>query len=555
MHPSLDQAAQRPSRVRYQVVALATLLSFLLYLDRFCFSFVERYIKEDLRLSDGQTALLVSAFFWTYALGQVPSGWLGDRYGARLMLALYVLLWSLFTGLIGILVMFAALLFFRLGCGLAQAGGYPVSGSILSRWVPFSNRGRASSLVALGGRFGGAMAPLLTAYLMLAFIPRGLPSRLDPDDILDARSLREELHKREDTPASRLGEWILKSMPDSDDAVQLADGLNDVLARPDIFTNVDPNDFALESEASRLARAQPESLTTAQVERRNRLLLEAAYPKHIRKLYGVGWRGPMVVFGLVGVLAAGLFWICYRDWPRAHPRCNSAEIDLIEGGRPTAATSPHGKVAGLPIRYLVHSPSLWLSSLSQFCTNFGWIFLVVWMPRYLVEAHGVSVAERGWMVFTPACVGILGMFCGGWLTDRLVQAVGLRWGRRLPMALTRFSAAAAYLVCLWLRLPWAVVAALSVVALSVDLGTASVWAFTQDVGGRHVGSVLGWGNMWGSFGAAISTLVLSQLASGGAAYGWNAVFLACAAAFLVSGIAALGVDATVPVVPHADDTA
>src|SRR5262249_17973504 len=162
-------------------------------------------------------------------------------------------------------------------------------------------------------------------------------------------------------------------------------------------------------------------------------------------------------------------------------RCNPAEIALIEGGRPAQATSPHGKVAGLPLRYLVRSRSLWLSSLSQFCTNFGWIFLVVWLPRYLVDAHGVAVAERGWRAVTPTGIGILGMFCGGWLTDRLVRGVGLRWGRRIPMSLTRFSAVAAYLSCLWLRSPWAVVAALAVVALSVDLGTASVWAFIQDV--------------------------------------------------------------------------
>jgi sugar phosphate permease len=553
MPQSRDDSPQRPSSIRYQVVALTTLLSFLLYLDRFCFSFVERYIKEDLGLSDDQTALLVSAFFWAYAVGQVPSGWLGDRYGARLMLALYVLLWSLFTGLIGVLVLFAAVLLFRLGCGLAQAGGYPVSGNILSKWVPFAERGLASSVVALGGRFGGALAPLLTAYLMLAFIPRDLPSRFGSDDILDAPGLWQELRKREETPSSRLSETILKSMPDSEDAEQLSDGLNSILARRDLYATIDPKNFALESEASKLGGLPAESLSEAQVERRNRLLLEAAYPKHIRKLYGVGWRGPMVVFGSVGLLAAGLFWVCYRDWPRAHPRCNPEEIALIEGGRPAAATSPHGKVAGLPIRYLVRSRSLWLSSLSQFCTNFGWIFLVVWLPRYLVEAHGVPVAERGWMVFTPACVGIIGMFCGGWLTDRLVQGVGLRWGRRLPMALTRFSAAAAYLACLWLHLPWAVVAALSVVALSVDLGTASVWAFTQDVGGRHVGSVLGWGNMWGSVGAAVSTLVLSRLASEHPTYGWHAVFLACAAAFVISGMAALGVDATAPIIPPSAD--
>jgi MFS family permease len=84
------------------------------------------------------------------------------------------------------------------------------------------------------------------------------------------------------------------------------------------------------------------------------------------------------------------------------------------------------------------------------------------------------------------------------------------------------------------------------VALATDLGTPSVWAYSQDVGGRHIGAVLGWGNMWGSLGAALSPLVLNAVVLH---WGWPAVFLTCAAAFLLAGISALGVDATMSVFP------
>src|SRR5436190_5531068 len=110
----------RPTRVRYLVVGLATLASLLLYLDRFCIAIAERLIKEDLGLSNTQMAWVFSAFFWTYALAQVPSGFLSDRYGARRMLTLYILVWSLFTGLIGLAAGFVMVLLFRLGFGLAQ---------------------------------------------------------------------------------------------------------------------------------------------------------------------------------------------------------------------------------------------------------------------------------------------------------------------------------------------------------------------------------------------------------------------------------------------------
>jgi ACS family glucarate transporter-like MFS transporter len=210
------------------------------------------------------------------------------------------------------------------------------------------------------------------------------------------------------------------------------------------------------------------------------------------------------------------------------------------------ATSPHGRVGGLPLGRLLRSRSLWLSSLAQFGTNFGWVFLLTWFPRYLADVHQVPILERGWMVSLPVLLGMAGMLAGGWLTDRLTRRLGLRWGRGLPMALTRFLAMTAFLACVTFDSPWAVTGALCLVAIATDLGTAATWAFLQDVGGRHVGTVLGWGNMWGNVGAALSPLILDWVIGPGR---WGACFCACAAAFLLAGVAALGIDARVPVVP------
>ena len=185
----------------------------LLYLDRICLSITERYIKEDLRLSNAEVARLLSAFFWTYAIAQVPAGWLSDRFGARRMLALYIVLWSLFTGLMGVAHSFAALLLFRFGCGLAQAGAYPTSANLLSKWVPFSARGWASGVVSTGGRLGGFAAPVLTAYLMVSFVPVATPSRLLPEDLLDGPGLCRRLAQTGDTPSDRLAGALRRRLP------------------------------------------------------------------------------------------------------------------------------------------------------------------------------------------------------------------------------------------------------------------------------------------------------------------------------------------------------
>jgi hypothetical protein len=75
-----------------------------------------------------------------------------------------------------------------------------------------------------------------------------------------------------------------------------------------------------------------------------------------------------------------------------------------------------------------------------------------------------------------------------------------------------------------------------------------VWAFAQDVGGRHTAAILGWGNMWGNFGAAAApplySLVLGQNPNEMA---WIAVFAICGGGFLAAGVGALAMDASRPI--------
>jgi sugar phosphate permease len=565
--------SQPPTRVRYLVVFLATLAAVLLYLDRICLSITERYITEDLGLSGAQAGLLFSAFFWAYAIGQVPAGWLGDRLGVRWVLTLYIVSWSAFTGLMGAAQSFLAVLAFRFGCGLAQAGAYPASASLLSKWVPFSARALASSVVATGGRVGGFLAPVLTAYLMVAFVPVNDGSLLHPADLLNGVALCRNLSRADDSPVARLGATIRARLPASTtalvqqvtqadqkepltahDQAALVEGLNDVLKQRDLFSTVNLEEFSLSPEARRLARVPEEQLTPQQIERRNRLLLEAAYPDQVRKVFGRGWRPVMLVYGLAGVVVALLFWLGVRDRPGLHPACNQDEVALIESSQLPGAGVTEARRAseGLPLVALLCSWSLWLSSISQFMTNLSWVFLITWFPRYLAEVHRVPVVERGWMASLPLLVGMAGMLAGGWVTDWLTRRVGLRWGRALPMGLTRFAGAAGFAACLLLHSPWSVTVALCMVTVFTDLGVPAVWAFMQDVGGRHVGSVLGWGNMWGNVGAAVSPVLLNLAIDAGR---WDACFLGCAVAFLVAGIAALGIDATRPIVPREEKRA
>jgi MFS family permease len=588
----------RPTPIRYIILGLTTLVAVMLYVDRFCLGYVAPYIRENLGLTPQQMGFVLDAFFYTYAFGQVPCGWLSDRFGSRLMLTLYLAIWSSLTGLMGLAHGMTALLVFRLGCGLFEAGAYPACAGLIRRWVPYDQRGLASGVVSIGGRVGGTIVPGLTSYLMMSFVPVSAPSQFTAQDLLDiprlvaglaARdrgwppegpSLRDIVGPRLKWEMTQRSRWLVERLagdvkvqlkdlasetPDAsedqlmnqvhitltaEETATLVAGLNHLLEQPGLvrIEELESHRNKVHAEALRLTRSletQPLPHSMTERVRRNRLLLEAIFPESLRKIYGEGWRSAILIYGGAGLLLAVLFWAFVRDGPRRHPLANTAEAQLIEASEPPALAG----AAAIPVAELwegiLTSRSLWLSALVQFGTNFGWIFLGNLFPTYLVEAHQVPEDSRGWMVTLPFMVSLPMLIVGGWWTDWMTRRLGARWGRSLPLALTRLVAAAAFLSCLLLDAPWPITIALCVFSLTSDMGLPSVWAFCLDVGRQNVGLILGWGNMWGNLGAAVSTTSLIFIRSCfPGPTGWHMVFLTCAVVFVLIGVASFGIDAT-----------
>ncbi len=548
----------RPTGVRHWIVLLLTLMSVLLYLDRFCVSFAGDYIKEDLGLTQTQMSWFLSVFFWSYALSQVPAGWLADRFGARLMLSIYVVAWSLFTAQMGLVAGFTMLLFARLMCGITQAGAYPTSGGIISRWIPLSKRATASAWVGLGGRMGGAMAPILTAFLMVVFVPVGTPVEFTEADVLNAAKLDSKLTAKDDAE-QKLSDAAKRVVAVIDASQSSLAALNALLDRSDLFDEAAFAKVNLPREGIGYAKKIKDGseLSKEELKRFNRLLVEAAFPGEIRKLYGRGWRPVMIVYGLSGVLVALAIWWIFRERPELHSRVNDAERELIESGRLASAADPTEQAGRLPIMPLLTNFSLWCNCANQIGTNVGWVFLVTWLSRYFIEMHNVPILERSVLVMMPNLIGMCGGFLGGRWVDWLLPRIGLKWSRSLPPIITRFMAASGYGMCLYfasqpvgstLNSPWAFTAAFCLIYFSVDLGQSAFWAYAQDAGGKYVGSVLGWGNMWGNLGAAFGPLLYNYLlGENPTSAEWNNLFWLGLIAFVFAGIATFGLDASKPV--------
>jgi ACS family glucarate transporter-like MFS transporter len=166
-------AFENPTRVRYGVLGFACALSMITYLDRVCFGTVASDIQREFGLSESQKGLLFTAFAFAYAVFEVPSGWMGDRFGARKTLIRIVLWWSIFTALTGSiyptpgsLVAFGLLLSVRFLFGVGEAGAYPNIARAFHSWFPFHERGSAKGTVWMAGRFAGGV----TAFIVYALI-------------------------------------------------------------------------------------------------------------------------------------------------------------------------------------------------------------------------------------------------------------------------------------------------------------------------------------------------------------------------------------------------
>ncbi len=154
------------TRVRWGIVGMAFLGTTINYVDRANLAVAAPFISDELNLGSFQLGLVLSGFFWTYAVGQLLAGYLVDRYGARLMYTFSAVWWSVFTAATAVAQGFASLFGFRLLLGIGEAPAYPSNVKATSEWFPKQERGLATGIYDSGARAGTAAAAPIVAGLI-----------------------------------------------------------------------------------------------------------------------------------------------------------------------------------------------------------------------------------------------------------------------------------------------------------------------------------------------------------------------------------------------------
>jgi sugar phosphate permease len=169
-------AAARPARFNYRWHVLIWLLvgGIINYMDRASLSIAAPGMIHELGLTRTQIGLLGSVFAWTYAVMQLPAGWVIDRFGAKRAYALGMIWWSVATWLTGVVGSISALLVMRALLAVGEAPCWPTSAKITAAWFPAKERGFATGVWDSSSKWGPALAPAMLVALMIAFGWRSL---------------------------------------------------------------------------------------------------------------------------------------------------------------------------------------------------------------------------------------------------------------------------------------------------------------------------------------------------------------------------------------------
>lgn len=419
---AVPEGAQRPTRTRYWVIVFAIALAVIQYIDRVCISQAAPSISKDLKLTKEQMGWVFGAFTAAYALFEIPTGYMGDKIGARRVLMRVVLWWSFFTSATGWVWNWFSLVATRFLFGAGEAGCFPNLTRAFNRWLPSRERIRAQGIMWMSARWGGAATPYLV-FLVLGY---------------------------------------------------------------------------------------------------------------------VNWRTAFMLFGLLGVVWAAIFFMWYRDNPAEHRGVNAAELALME-----AQTKAEAQHFHMPWSKLARCKSLWLLCGQYFACSYSWYFFITWFPTYLLEAHKFDLKKSALLAGLPLFVGGFGSMVTGWLSPHLTRWTGsIARTRRIIGVVGSCGAAVCLVGATFMHDPLMAVAAIAMASFGNDITLPGAWTACMDVGDKYVGTVSGTMNMMGNLGGFVSPIVLGYIV--GRTGDWNLTFYVTASLYLGGAVCWWFVDPVTP---------
>ena len=252
-----------------------------------------------------------------------------------------------------------------------------------------------------------------------------------------------------------------------------------------------------------------------------------------------GWRASFYLLGFIGVLWCLAWYWWYRDTPAEKGGVTQSEIEEI-GVRSFADN--HSLPWGIALR----SANLWAILVLAFSYVFGLYFFISWLHTFLVRARGFSEGDL-LLSMAPAILGACGNVSGGFVSDALVNRLGLKWGRR-SVGLIGLSCAAIFTIATMMTAnKITTLLFLGFVYAGITLQQTVVATVAIDIGRKYVGGIMGAFNTVASVGGFAFSVSFGYFVRWFGSY--DLALIPVALMLMIGALAWLRVDATEEIIP------
>lgn len=367
-------------RRKWFIIVIIFLATVFNYFDRQIVSILKPLLKKEFDIGDAGYAVIINVFTICYALMYPVTGWLVDRFGARIVMFFGVVGWALASIGGGLSRTFGQFTFFRGMLGISEPTNFPAQVRVITIWFSGKLRATANSLCVAGSSIGAIIAPPIVAWLALKY----------------------------------------------------------------------------------------------------------------------GWHSAFIATGIVGLIIAFLWWFIYRDPPE-------------KIAREAAESSGTSQTEAFAWGRLWRTKSLWGIILIRFITDPVWYFCLFWLPGYLQEQSGLTLAQIGmvgWLPFLAADLGGIGT--SAW-SDKLVRK-GYQPLRARKVMLTTVG----FFAPICVITPYLSGAASTIFVFCIVAAVCISWLFTISVviaetfPVNNVASVLGIAGGFGAVGAVFFNYFVGQ---------------------------------------------
>src|SRR5215510_4038701 len=302
-------------------------------------------------------------------------------------------------------------------------------------------------------------------------------------------------------------------------AVRVSLGLGEGLSPPCLYTSIAR--WVPVSERSRVAAFLASGMYMS---------LIIAFPLAVWIMTHLGWPWVFYLFGFLGLLWSGIWYLLVTNNPEDHPRISPEELQLLLQGQ---RSTPQAQA--VPWDRFFREPAFWALLCAHFCTNWTWYTFLTWLPTYLVQVRGFSLTEMG-VYATFQYIAMIGIGNSvAWMADGMIQrGVSVTTVRKLSQTLAFGGAALFLLLLTQTTSSWFTV-------LCITLGLGSLACFSAgmginhlDIGPKYAGVLIGLTNTAATIPGILAPTVTGFIVK--FTGDWNAVFYIAAAILLVGTV-------------------